>query len=350
MKLLRFIFLYLWSYCPVLALTDDSNFGTLDIRKGPLKTKNLRLSVLCLRFGNVIIHFTSICLQQKAFQFFKILKLDNYDSCNLKEVDANNKVEEYRKHLLQYSKIPRISNEREFLKYLLTEENERIYKSSEKINLYTTIILVAIPLIIAFLNIKDVIAYNAIQLILFSLCFYAVLNFTLLVFQTAKVRVYNKSSFSTLKNSEDTEIELNARFYYDWKMIMGKANLFVSYVLNIQTWIKFALALVIIFSLYSGCLEISNLNSGDSIIQSNQVQTIELTEVEDIFSDSSKKLTKLLMDIQNRNVSRMFVLSNTGNVQNERIKELLNKAKGVDIIFIVDISLNENELKIFVED
>ena len=133
-------------------------------------------------------------------------------------------------------------------------------------------------------------------------------------------------------------------------MIKRKADLFVSYVLNIQTWIKFVLAFVIGLTIYSSFLVANNEIISDPTIQTDQIQTIDLSEMGDMFSDSSIETTKLLLRIQNKNLKRIYVITKCGKVENERIAEILNEANGIEIYFIIDTSLLDNELKIFVED
>ena len=350
LKTLRIMIFYLWSYFPILALTDDANFGTVDIRKGLLITKQLRFSIFNIKYGSIIFNIFTMSFHQRKFQFYKIIQLDNYECFNLKDSDANKKVADYEDHLNQGSDVQRVSNERDFLIYLLSEENSRIENSSNKINLYTTIFLFVIPLAIAFFDIKIVLKYDTIQIIIFSLSVYAILNITLLIFQSAKVRNYSKSKLETIKSSENTDVGLNKNYYYNWQMIKRKADLFVSYVLNIQTWIKFVLAFVIGLTIYSSFLVANNEIISDPTIQTDQIQTIDLSEMGDMFSDSSIETTKLLLRIQNKNLKRIYVITKCGKVENERIAEILNEANGIEIYFIIDTSLLDNELKIFVED
>jgi hypothetical protein len=85
-----------------------------------------------------------------------------------------------------------------------------------------------------------------------GLIFYSFLNVGLFIFSNIKTTFIKQSSFSDLRNSTEKQKEIAVQYYYDWQQLKYKADLFVSYVANLQNWIvcMVLLLLLLVLELY----------------------------------------------------------------------------------------------------
>lgn len=112
-----------------------------------------------------------------------------------------------------------IEIEREALCYRIENEEKRIDKSSEKINLYASIILTVLPLILAIIDLKEIFYLSMAEKITIVIIVYVLLNIILYIFQSIKIQSIWKSGFSDLQKSEKHNKELNKQYLHDWKFL-----------------------------------------------------------------------------------------------------------------------------------
>jgi hypothetical protein len=170
------------------------------------------------------------------------------NKCNTSTIEV--KATKYTEHLLKLSNND-ILIEKEFICYLIDNEKDRIKKSIDKINAYTLIILSVIPITLAFLSMNLINSLSLIKKILLLFISYCIINIAIFIFDTIRVRSISLSTFSDLKNSDLKINQLLWNYYFDWQMLKNKADIWVSYVLNIENWIKLALILLFVLIFYN---------------------------------------------------------------------------------------------------
>ncbi|HAV16091.1 MAG TPA: hypothetical protein DCW91_02310 [Acinetobacter nosocomialis] len=148
----------IFSYSPILAITDDNNFGTNEL-KGT--QASYRFSLLNIFLGHIAIYFITYNLCYKNFSLFHKIVMeecgDLYYKCNVETI--NKKTQKYVEEHLNTLSNEDIAIEKNFIIYLNSNECERIELSERKINLYTTIVLAIIPLMLTFFDLKTFFLY-----------------------------------------------------------------------------------------------------------------------------------------------------------------------------------------------
>lgn len=350
-EFLRFLLLFMWSYSPVLAITDDNHFGTIECR-GRIRdsVKKMRISLLNLMLGSKTIYIFSYKIYDNKFEIFVINALEKLDSFVLSDDDISKISNRYREHLLLLSAAnDDIAEEKESLIYRIETEERRIEKSGDKINLYTTIILTVIPLVAAFGDLKKYYTFSNISKIMSFAIVYCLLNIILYVFQSVKIQGVVKSKFSDLRSSDNHKIQLNIQYHRDWQYLKRKADLFVSYVKNLQTWVIYIFVLIIALAIY---VSINSNNINISVHQSESSKVINLCvdELNNPYSSSSIELTELKLDIQQHTVSSVYILSLNKNVSEKLIIDIKDTYKDLTVKYLTDKSLDMKTIKIITEE
>ncbi len=351
------LWLFSLNICP--AFTNDSNFGTieLDLDK-PIgnQLKKWRLSLIQIMLGAKKYYICSLNRDfdntsnkvKYTFELFKCISLNELFN---KNNHINQIYNDYFTRLCGAFDVDRLSCEKESLCYHIECENNRIEKSDNKINIYTTIALTVLPIVVG-LN------YDSILLLLkangflaywFVVALYFTFNILLYFYQYIKVSGYNMSLFSDLKNeSQNFNARLTAQYYFDYQSLKYKAELFVSYVKNIQ--ILMILALV----LYASILIFYNFasydNSSNSYIEnsSSTLINIDIDSLNDPYTISSIELTDLKMNIQTRNADKVMVMFNKQTNISYIKDELLIFEDSFEIQYINDDTLELGEAKILI--
>lgn len=81
MMVLNFI-LWIWSHCPIISLSNDDNFATLEIEE---IRAHLRISVLNIMLGDRIVYILSYDIKEKRFSVIKLLHLTDMEGNLLKD-------------------------------------------------------------------------------------------------------------------------------------------------------------------------------------------------------------------------------------------------------------------------
>ena len=135
--------------------------------------------------------------------------------------------------------------EKEKLLYHIEREEQRISTSVDKINIYATIILTVIPIVVALIDFGSIKDLPIVLQVMICIAVYSLLNICIYIFRTIKVHGIKKSSFSDLRESSDRKKEIVMQYQYDWQQLKYKAQLFVSFVLNLQEWVVVLLILTV---------------------------------------------------------------------------------------------------------
>jgi len=334
---------------PIFALSYDESFGDYDQEK-KIRCGCKRFSLLNLMFGDRIIYFCTYKIDKKRFKWFHVLNLSKIEQFNLKTSKSIKLEENYREHLKNLCN-DELEIEKESLNKHIQDEADRIKISNQKINTYTTIVLTVLPLISAFSAILDVnqfVKFPALLKICVFFGFYAVLNICIYLFSIIKVRSISKSTFNDLKNNSDKRKEINFQYYYDWQQLKRKADLFVSYVKNVDKWVKITLVIGVIASvLWTGqnqrCFEKQDKQT-DAV-----VYNLKIDEIDKAYSESAVKWSSLIAKLQTGEQTKLLILYR-GDDDENTIIDKLNEFKKQKCEWIQDDSLDKKNIKIILED
>ena len=174
------------------------------------------------------------------------------------------------------------------------------------------------------------------------------MNVIVYILQGINVKKFDQSKFSELKNTTnpDTEDTICSLYYYDWQHLMIKAQVYVSYVLNLQNWVRisvFMLVLLISYNTYK-----DNVTKTPGFNNSNlNIMTVNVADLDNYFTESSINLTKLELRIQEGEVKRLYILTPNNLITSRRVNSIISECKDiVDVKFVIDASTSTEEIKI----
>ena len=355
------LILLIASWLPAFSLTKDENYGEIEIDNSVAvrsQLKTWRLSLFQIMFGAYKLYILTLSRTyddntNKVFYHPKLFKL-----ISLKKIfDKSDHIEQIYDNYymrLNNSKMTedRLEKEKESLCYHIEYENSRIEKSDNKVNVYATIVLTLLPILlgISFDSILLLLKINLIYKAIFIISAYFAMNIVLYLFQYIKVGKYNMSRFSTLKEEQDENLtqRLVSQYYYDYQSLKNKANFFVSYVLNIQKWMEASLTLFIIaFSYHQIYMHFSNapkrVDTSNSIIYNMDVATLN-----DPYSKDSIQLTNIKKCVQMQDADMMIVIYNDQSDIGIIKSEFLIFDSSFEIQYVNDNQLEPDDIKILV--
>lgn len=334
------LLLGLWSYMPVLCLSDDDNY--LNVKIGNNRNFHLRISLFNIMLGGVIVYIFSYDISQKNFEPIKVLRLIDMDGNCLEDEDINAIQKRFREHIAVLTDDD-LEVEKEKLLYHIEREEQRINSSVDKINIYITVMLTVIPIVVALIDFKEIKEFPIVIRAMICIGAYGIVNIVFYFYQTLKVRGVNKSSFSDLRASTDKKREIVVQYQYDWQQLKYKAQLFVNFVLNLQNWVILMIALAIIIP-----FGISMQNNKPLYVleqdSKGAIFTINAEEINIPYSNSSINFRNVVLDIETKKYDHLIVLTKENEFPME-INEL-TKYKELQIEVIVDTQLEKNVFKL----
>lgn len=345
MKIIINAFFWLWSHSPVLALSDDDNFATLTSNN--FKNAHLRFSIVNIMLGDTIIYLLTINIKLKEIKLIQKLHLNKMPDNELTDNHIEEIQNRYRIHLTEISK-QELEIEKEALDYRIKNEEQRFSSSVEKINIYTTIMLTIIPLLLAFIDFNKIINLPLALQFLIGIIIYSLLNICIYIFRTIKVRGIKKSSFGDLRSSVDKNKEINVQYQYDWQQLKYKSNLLVSFILNIQEWVIAVLFLSVISAVTISVVNENN-NFLKGAIEYDNVETVHIDELDKAYNESSIIWASFILDIEQKNCTRVLFIVGIGTDTNSLTKRLY-KYKELEMNIIVDKELEKGIIKIVQEE
>lgn len=340
------IILWLISHSPILCFSDDNNFATLKCEKIKDKTVHLRMSLLNFMVGDCIVYFITWDIKNKKINIMHVIRLVNVDGMSTAEEKLIEIQNRYKSHISNLEDKD-MQIEKEKLCYHIQNEERRIDSSIEKINIYATIILTVVPIVMAIIDIKKIDTLSVSLKVCVFFMLYALLNICAYIFRAIKVQGIKKSKFADLRESEEKGKEVLLQYQYDWQQLRYKADLFVSYVLNLQNWIVLLVILIIYFSIgnsffsktYEYELEGTNVNS---------ITTIVVDDIEEPYSFSAIEWRILLLEIEKELYKKIIFIVN--DKQDMAFIEELKKYDDVELKIVYDNTLSCGQLKIIRED
>ncbi len=259
MNTLRDMFCWILSHSPFLCFSNDANFSTITCKD--IKECKFRFSFVSLMLGEVIYYYFTYNFKnvdaegQDQWKLYHKIVLSEYDGLWISDTKLDVLLKKYKSHIDWLAPYDLLI-EKEKLLYHINNERHRKDQVIQKINVFTVIavaiITIALPLIFTKADCIGIKNMNYYSIILVGLIFYSFLNVGLFIFSNIKTTVIKQSSFSDLRNSTEKQKEIAVQYYYDWQQLKYKADLFVSYVANLQNWIvcMVLLLLLLVLELY----------------------------------------------------------------------------------------------------
>lgn len=336
MKVLNIIIKYIMfliSYSPIFCLSDDKNFGS---NEDGIKDfiNRIRFSLFSLNLGAYKCYFISI-KNNSGFRFIHVINLeDTY----IIDATERNRLESLQENYL--SLAVDLNNDKEFLVYLLENESQRKNMAFNKINMYSAIILAVIPLILIFFKSETLLKVSIAVKILTFILIYIILNIIFLILQFNKVKGKLRETYKDLKDSENKERTLIKAYYLDWQHIKKEADSVVSFVKNIDKYVRGVLTLTILIASFNYVNDICNSYLPPKDV--NSIIEINIDNLEKKQSEEVKKINKLNEQIVDKHIVKVIILYNNNELlENKSFKSIHN-------YFL--IYRNENEIKLVKED
>lgn len=355
----------LFSVFPVLSFTSDEKFGAFELNLKDTVKEQLskwRISLFQIMLGASKLYLFTWKREfddntKKFWIKFNILKHLSLEKIFDRKEHISKIYDKYYARLSGFETSSdilekRLSAEKESLCYHIESEKNRIESSDNKIVIYTTVALTVLPIIVGlnFDYIFELFVQNWVFTILFCVAIYAIFNVFLYFYQYIKVGSYNMSSFSDLKNTITGQLDskITAQYYFDYQSLKSKADLFVSYVKNIQYWM---ISLLIVFIAIFSYHKFITYDSTNQIISNNSnciISNIEVDKLTDPYSQSSIKLTDVKRIVQKKEADKLIIIIN-GKTDCESIKkELLLFEDSFEIQYVTDNELEVDNAKIVI--
>ncbi|HZK55219.1 MAG TPA: hypothetical protein VFC84_13615 [Desulfosporosinus sp.] len=296
-----FWFIYLLSLSPIISVTDDDNFG--DITR---KTRLFRISLLNLCLG---VHSFYLFTYKKDYglKLFKYLNLRHFaieDSVTLEKVDN------YRK-TIESTPDADINVHLKDLQYKIEKEEAIKNGSFNKMVAYNALTLMAVGVTIPYLvNIYKIVEHQFFYMLFILIFAYNFANILAHILELLRVKTVLRSSFGDLKKSQNPLYEFAASLYLDWYAIKDESKVFVSYVKNIEKYIKIILFYFVLFiCIYNFLAYTENkLPSEPANNASTYIINFSLDEQGVFSSQNLKQLDKVREGLITDKIAQVFII------------------------------------------
>lgn len=363
----------LWSLSPILALTDDKNYGYNNANK----SDSCRFSIINFRCGRITHYLCSWNIHDNQICFELHHKLDLYEcqwendripgasECN----DGNPNQDMNKQKMSEFEKLSsdqmkhidsisseNIDMEKEFITYLINNEKARNQIAMEKMAFYTAIILVILPLfcgitynmINTYLNTSPS-WFFAIFVGLIILLGLALTNLTLLTLQFMSVSSVASSTFSSLKKPQHGRTrkkQLIYNYYYDWRSRHDFAQMQIAAVKETELFLKTVLLLAFITFLFASLFNLlPHAESQALTLDTGISYTVCIDNLNSPFSEDSVLLAKLHAEIKQFPPQYIIVLLPSNDSSNIHT-HFCEYVDYIPIYYLVDKTLENNEFKI----
>jgi hypothetical protein len=336
------------SRCPVFSVTLDKNFHNID--KDYFELEDIRISLFSFGVGAVKIYFATYKKNEK-FRIFRVIHLRDIAKLPLKE-EVQDKVESYHQHI-EGKQQGDIDIEIDFLKYKIASEESRKNIASNKINNYMAIVLVFISLVFAG-GPKFVIDFKNILLtVLAIMASYCLCNVIIYLFSFFKVRSFLRAGFKDLKQSSSHSKKVAESYYEDWYSIKEEATLFVSYALNIERYMKFALVFivgVILYNTINASFFTSTITPASTNNLINYTVDIGFSENSELQEPELEKLLDIQAKFTKKQVKEVIILREEFNSKllKRKYDNIISVLRTYNIhkVSIIEICENDNKEKL----
>lgn len=355
--------LRIWSLLPLFALTLDLNYG---YNEKPERS-NLRFSILNLRLGKSTYYLLTFVRKEGQLKFEPIENL-RLDECQWKTLDSGVTLKEKDSYIKDLSTkyvnehlvgtdTDEKAIEKEFLGYLQDNLGYRKSLSYDKMNYYTAIILVFIPLGPSFFKTTFSPAVQNCSPFFYAyvtagvLLLYCLLNWWLLAMQYMSVSGIEKSSFKEIKappEGRDKQTQQLYSYYHDWQEERFETDLRVSYVKETELLVKCATFLIVIVILLPVAAHFWEKSfTSESRTDAEIVFNFDTVELEDPFSADSIELAELHAKIRRNRPEALVVFIGTETVAIDVVNENFRQYKEYVVVnTYADSKLSVSEFKV----
>lgn len=299
-RIVNKVFLLL-SYSPILCISDDDNFGTNEKGIEDYK-KRLRISLFSIYFGAYKYYFLSLRIKDNNIKVNIKYRIDLFNLIQFTKDDVKRLKTKQRDYLANNTNV---EEDKDFLIYLIENQKDRKNNSNNKINIYTTILLALIPMIIIFYDTEQFIQGSIITKALTIILLYIMVNIGSLILQVSKVSEYHRESYADLKKSDDKAKHIIMSYYLDYQHIKYEADRLVSFVKNIEIYIRGAIICTLLLTVSNYCNNIKIERNNDRA--SSHIYQIDISKLEKSDYDSVKIINEVNSKITN-NISKVLIL------------------------------------------
>ncbi|MFF2528841.1 hypothetical protein ACFVS2_07990 [Brevibacillus sp. NPDC058079] len=346
LRLSSYLIMCFFSKLPILRLTDDRHFGKIK-REGE---RTLRLSLFSINWGTKIYCAVSWALGgNKQFKWLHQITFDSIPD----EATVNRKVEAFRSSLIGKAQELR-QGYQNMISFRLNQEDIIKTKSFNKLLAYLAVVAFLVPLYVPYaLKVYTLFAIDGIEkwiyLALLIVLIHSLINIYLLIAEMINIKEYVRYTVGAIRQAEDPVEEFLVGQYHDWFWSKEERRVEVSVMKNIEKYMANILGASILFIVtYNIVLDTSHSSAETTVlINSSQVEHIDLSLKPDIFFDQYQKL---FVELQNEflndkiesivllkndektssdpNYKRVLSLISTYNINNIKVIEILDeKAK-----------------------
>lgn len=203
-------------------------------------------------------------------------------------------------------------------------------------------------MVLAVIDLKRIITLPFLLVLGIFFMVYSLVNICAYVFKAIKVQGIRKSTFSDLRASQKKDKEILVQYQYDWQQLKTKAQLFVSYVLNLQEWIILVLSLAVVVSMGIAIKGTCGNELSINGIKNSEVITLNIYNVDEPYNQDAIKWKELLLDTEKESYKRIVFIGNCDEMPtffNE-----LDKYDDLEIDFLQDSQMDKEQIKIILEE
>lgn len=331
MENLKYLVAYLFSRSLFFSITLDEKFHEIS-NKNDINIEKLRISLFSLGLGVKKLYFFTFKKEEK-FKFFKMIRLEDIQVIPSEEI-IQEKAEQYEEHINSNTEED-IAIEIEFLQYRINQEENKKNIALNKLNNYIAIISIVIPLLTSniinsYLQIKF-----KYKMILLIIAIYTLINVVLCILDFLKVRLFIRSSFRDVKESNKHKNKLAESYYSDWYTMKEESTVYVSIVRNTERYLKLLIAsisLILVLGNLNNIYKV-NIDSDDyKLVVNNNIVNINL-EDNQINKEDLKKLSDIHDKLLNDNIKEIIIIKNVPNgyITEEKYNNIYNSLEMYNI-------------------
>ena len=337
-------FFFIISLSPILGFTDDSGFSSIPDKQN----HQWRLSVIQLFFGEVTIHILSIKFY-KTEKRFCFLETTSINTSIIPNDEENEELMELYDLIRDEESCAQLINDS--LNDEIIRHSNRVSVSESKLNIFTIVILAAIPLwgydfFINFLNkfISGTLSFS-VETILSLLIIYNTLNLFILIFNYLRSKNFFYAGFENtlhqITDSKNIKGLVYKNKYFNLKQSSRRADLYALYICRIMEFLLISVLL---------CCFLFYFEAKDSqeIFKPTKDEYAIYTTKNDFepYKLDNISLKEVLLQIEKKNFSRISVLSKKIP---SKIRDELNNYYDTKIIYVEDSLANPEEIKFLLE-
>jgi hypothetical protein len=261
--------------------------------------------------GKRIIHLITYCIKTKEIKIAKIINLE--EVCNYPNDEAGEAYDAYKEEL-ETARDDKVLIHKEAITYKINQLEGTKNKTFNKYVAYIAIIALILPLYGTQLSKLHNFTDDYKLLFLVALV-YVLVNLLLFFNDFMKVRGYNRTLFSSIRNSDTPLKELTELLYYEWLTIKNESNFQVTLIKNIEKYmIWFVIISVLLLASHTVEQHISKVHSSIDIQTSSSSSTLtHLTESPsdgDFMKINDLELTNLKDRLLYSNIDKIIILYN----------------------------------------